>query len=93
LSNFGDQLLALAGLAFVLSAPEEGQVIMTGFNVAVPFDVFERFLSEGKIYLAEYIAAMPKPKTKPFRFPLIADIGCEVRLSEWLWDGERSKAS
>lgn len=52
-----DRSLAPNGMALAMVAYVEGQINVTGYDVPVPFEVFVRFLSEGRTYLAEYIAA------------------------------------
>lgn len=59
-----DRSLAPKGMAFEMVAYENGRIIVTGYNVPVPFDEFERFLAQGREYLAEYIAEY-KPVEKP----------------------------
>jgi hypothetical protein len=42
-------------MALDIVAYEDGRIIVTGYEVPVPFEVFEGFLLEARAYLAEYI--------------------------------------
>ena len=46
-----DRSLAPGGLAFEAVADEDGAMTVTGYQVAVPFTVFEAFLEEARSYL------------------------------------------
>jgi hypothetical protein len=48
-----DKTLAPAGLAFVLRRSPEGLITIAGFDVDVPVEVFQQFLTEALAYVAE----------------------------------------
>jgi len=48
-----DKRFAPAGLAFLLRQSPEGLISLTGFDVEVPMDVFQQFLTEALPYVAQ----------------------------------------
>ena len=40
-------------MAFVMRRSDDGEVTITGFDIDVPIDAFQKFLSEGLAYLAQ----------------------------------------
>ena len=48
-----DKTLAPAGLAFLLRRSPEGLITLTGFDVEVPVEVFQQFLTDALPYVVQ----------------------------------------